>query len=262
MASAVAAAAVDNTADERLTGAREDAAAAAAAAEAAEAAEAAGGLGAADVEAGLADNVDAAAAGDGRVAAGAAAGVKRQSTQEIQRNTRKVARIIVCSGLLSAILYFIMSSLFFWYAKLVPFACNRNFDNVFDMLGLWHAILGIVCAIGVFAARELVDAVGHAKVAQKYEAEGRGEEATEEQNLAESDVRCATRCSVLPACLYILAQMGMLVVWIWGIVMTFGANQACRGHVIFFWVLLICSCCSFGCSLSSSGGASYSYRGI
>ncbi|CAE8714230.1 unnamed protein product [Polarella glacialis] len=185
--------------------------------------------------------------------------IKREDTQQIKNKFKKLGRMVGCSGLCASVMYFIMGALFFWYAQLIPDQCNRNFDAVFNMLGLWNAILGVVCAGFAVTASEMLGAMTHAALARKYEEEGRASEAVEQRESAEKEVNCAKKISIFPACLYVLAQIGLVVTWIWGMFAIIGANWWCQGPVLFFWLLLVFNLISLCCSISSGGGARYGY---
>lgn len=183
------------------------------------------------------------------------------STPVIKSGFRKLGRIVTCSGFCSAVLYFVISILFFWYAQQIPWECNRDFSFVFNMLGLWNAILGLVSAGFAMTAREIVDAMSHAELARKYQLEGRDIEAAYQESQYRADIRCASGLYLVPACLYIAAQAGLLVTWIWGFVQIAGANYFCSGPVTLIWILFVLDILSFCVSAGTGGGAQMSYRG-
>eukprot|EP00928_Gymnodinium_smaydae_P100714 TRINITY_DN9947_c0_g1_i2.p1 TRINITY_DN9947_c0_g1~~TRINITY_DN9947_c0_g1_i2.p1 ORF type:complete len:297 (-),score=45.51 TRINITY_DN9947_c0_g1_i2:81-971(-) len=181
------------------------------------------------------------------------------SVPTIKSYYRRVARVAVFGGLFSAVLHFSMSAFLFWYKGMLPQACEGSYGEIFNMLGLWHVVLGSICAVETFAIRELMDAMCHGTLARKHETEGRGSDFYEERCSSESHARSAMRLSTVPAVFYILAEVGLVVSSFWALYVTLGSNHECRRPKMILWLVLIVGLLSFGCSVYSGGSARYSY---
>eukprot|EP00928_Gymnodinium_smaydae_P100715 TRINITY_DN9947_c0_g1_i3.p1 TRINITY_DN9947_c0_g1~~TRINITY_DN9947_c0_g1_i3.p1 ORF type:complete len:289 (-),score=46.85 TRINITY_DN9947_c0_g1_i3:117-983(-) len=181
------------------------------------------------------------------------------SVPTIKSYYRRVARVAVFGGLFSSVLHFSMSAFVFWYAGMVPDECNGRYGEIFNILGLWHIVLGSICAVEVFAIRELMDAMCHGTLARKHDTEGRGSDFYEERCSAESHARSSMRLSSVPAFFYIVAQVGLVVSSFWALYVTLGSSHECRRPKMILWLVLVCGLLSFGCSVYSGGSARYSY---
>lgn len=187
-------------------------------------------------------------------------GLERMSTQEIKSNFSKLGKATLCAGGCSAIMYFILSSCFVWYSNLIPQACNRPYDSIFLWLGIWNGVMGVVTFGMAMAGREMLSAMAHAKLAKKYIREGRIEDASSEEESAEEDVQQATQMTAVPMCLYLLAQIGLMVCWMWGAFAMWGGNIACHGAESFFFWLLFFNCLASCLSAGSGFGNGRGYR--
>lgn len=188
------------------------------------------------------------------------AGMERMSTSEIKEQFSKLGKATLCAGGCSAIMYFIISSCFVWYANLIPEQCNRPFDTVFLWLGIWNGVMGVVTFGMAMAGREMMSAMAHAKLAKKYIREGRIEEASSEEESAEEDVHQATTMTAVPTCLYLVAQIGLMCCWFWGAWATWGANIWCSGAANFFFWLLFFNCLASCMASCTGGGYGRAYR--
>eukprot|EP00928_Gymnodinium_smaydae_P073361 TRINITY_DN56576_c0_g1_i1.p1 TRINITY_DN56576_c0_g1~~TRINITY_DN56576_c0_g1_i1.p1 ORF type:complete len:296 (+),score=63.42 TRINITY_DN56576_c0_g1_i1:54-941(+) len=172
---------------------------------------------------------------------------------------RRVSRVAAYSSLFSVVLHFVLSAFLLWYAGQIPELCDRRFDDVFKMLGLWHAILGGICSVEVFIIRELMDAMCHGTLARKHEAEGRGDDFAEERASSQSEAKFAMRLAAMPTMLYALAQIALFMFSLWGLVVTFSSSYYCRHSKMILYLVFIFGILSFACSVYSGGSARFSY---
>eukprot|EP00929_Paragymnodinium_shiwhaense_P107569 TRINITY_DN73741_c0_g1_i1.p2 TRINITY_DN73741_c0_g1~~TRINITY_DN73741_c0_g1_i1.p2 ORF type:complete len:210 (+),score=56.41 TRINITY_DN73741_c0_g1_i1:78-707(+) len=186
--------------------------------------------------------------------------LQRADTKQIKGYFQHLGRVVACSGVCAACCYFILSSILIWYSSVIPDECNRPFDSVFFMLGVWNGAMGVVSGMMALVGREVLDSLTKRKLAQKYRREDRQEEAESQDAKAEEDVQKAYKLACCPGCLYMVAQIGLLVTWFWGAFATWGSNFWCwHAETFFYWLLLIevmFACCS----LCSGSGSMYGYR--
>eukprot|EP00420_Gonyaulax_spinifera_P026151 CAMPEP_0197899426 /NCGR_PEP_ID=MMETSP1439-20131203/46471_1 /TAXON_ID=66791 /ORGANISM="Gonyaulax spinifera, Strain CCMP409" /LENGTH=304 /DNA_ID=CAMNT_0043520227 /DNA_START=61 /DNA_END=974 /DNA_ORIENTATION=- len=135
---------------------------------------------------------------------------------QVTAKLRRAGTMLMCGGISSASLYFLIAAAFFWSSRVplqdmssdkekAPEACNRDLESLFHWLGLWNGILGIVSALFACTAHELHNALTHSVLARKFRSQGRYEEALEQQEEYMDDIRCATRMVMVPSAFYILA---------------------------------------------------------
>mmetsp|Transcript_78228 Transcript_78228/g.176787 ORF Transcript_78228/g.176787 Transcript_78228/m.176787 type:complete len:269 (-) Transcript_78228:112-918(-) len=191
---------------------------------------------------------------------------------QVTAKLRRAGTMLMCGGISSASLYFLIAAAFFWSSRVplqdmssdkekAPEACNRDLESLFHWLGLWNGILGIVSALFACTAHELHNALTHSVLARKFRSQGRYEEALEQQEEYMDDIRCATRMVMVPSAFYILATASLVVTWIWGFVQCFGANDGCSARLAFFWLLLVVDVSACCISLGGPGGARLNLRG-
>eukprot|EP00928_Gymnodinium_smaydae_P030458 TRINITY_DN2264_c0_g2_i1.p1 TRINITY_DN2264_c0_g2~~TRINITY_DN2264_c0_g2_i1.p1 ORF type:complete len:195 (+),score=34.25 TRINITY_DN2264_c0_g2_i1:199-783(+) len=186
--------------------------------------------------------------------------LERADTITIKDTFRQLGKVVLCSGMCSSMMYFLLCSCFIWYSRTINTLCDADYKDVFFWLGVCNGLLGVAGAIVTVAGREMIDAMAHAKLSEKWRQEGRIEEAEEAESEVEEEVQKATRMVAFPTCLYVFAQAGLLTCWIWGWVTTMGANIYCSNAATTFYWLLFLNALSSCMSMFSGTNTARGYR--
>jgi len=180
--------------------------------------------------------------------------LQRADTMSIISDFRGAGVGVLAAGLGVAVIYFAVAGTLVWYSTQVPRACNVRLNITFRLMGSLDGIIGVLMACLFLAAKGLVDAMSHGALAQKYESEGRSEEAEQQKEEAAKKFAGAVVQGCFPSCSFLVVQGGLAGTWMYGIMQAVDADPSkCGSAVTVFWVMLavnvvsLCiSCCLDG----------------
>uniref|UniRef100_A0A7S2QIW2 Uncharacterized protein n=1 Tax=Zooxanthella nutricula TaxID=1333877 RepID=A0A7S2QIW2_9DINO len=146
---------------------------------------------------------------------------------------------IVFGGLALAGIYSSIAAVLVWYSTQVPRTCQTGLRTTFRLMGSLDGVLSALLVCLFLAAKVLVDAMSHGVLAEKYEVEGRIEEAQRQKDEAAKKMASAVIQGCFPGLALVLLQALLMATWIYGIVQALDARwHDCGSAGTVFWVML------------------------
>mmetsp|Transcript_29304 Transcript_29304/g.63558 ORF Transcript_29304/g.63558 Transcript_29304/m.63558 type:complete len:259 (+) Transcript_29304:205-981(+) len=173
-------------------------------------------------------------------------GLQRSDTNVVLRDFQAAGAGVVAAGIALAAIYFGVAGSLVWYSSKVATTCRPPFGTAFRVIGSLDGVLGVLLICFALAARGLVDAMGHGVLAEKYETEGRLEEAEQQKHEAAKKLAAAMLQGCFPGLGFVLLQVCLLIAWGYGAYQaTLAEAESCHQARVLFWTL-------FGVSLVTS----------
>lgn len=171
--------------------------------------------------------------------------LRRADTASIVGDFQGAGAGVVVGGLALAAVHSGMAAVLVWYSTQVPRSCRARLGVTFRLMGSLDGVLSVLIVCFVLAAKGLVDAMSHGVLAEKYEIEGRTEEAELQKEEAAKKMAGAFLQGCFPAMGFMLVQAGLLATWIFGIWQaTHATGPDCGGATTVFWGMLAVNACS------------------
>jgi len=165
--------------------------------------------------------------------------LRRADTNSIVGDFQGAGTGVVVAGLALAGVYSSIASVLVWYSTQVPLTCRPGLGTTFRLMGSLDGVLGVLMVCFFLAAKGLVDAMSHGVLAEKYESEGRTEEAERQKEEAAKKMAGAFLQGCFPTLGFLLLQACLLATWVYGIVQAVHADgHKCGSAVTVFWVML------------------------
>ncbi|CAK8990062.1 unnamed protein product [Durusdinium trenchii] len=186
--------------------------------------------------------------------------LERGNTGQLVTKYKGLGRTLMLNSLIIIALYFCTSAGFFYFSSDIPRTCNVDFKASFIWLGICEAVLGLtmICFLGV--AHQMLWALYHGEIAQKYRLQCREEEAESEESDFEEQAASARNCLLCPRFVYCVATISTLMLWLNGVYQAMSAKDELCGHAAEeFWLLaFITMATTCYASVDSSGRSTVS----
>lgn len=165
--------------------------------------------------------------------------LRRVDTMSIVDDFQGAGFGVIFAGVALAAVYSSIAAVLVWYSSQVPRTCNVDMRTTFRLMGSLDGVLGVLMVCFFLAVKSLVEAMSHGVLADKYESEGRVEEAERQKEEAAKKMAGAFLQGCFPSLGFLLMQVFLLSTWIYGLVQAYDADRfKCGSAVTVFWVML------------------------